>query len=127
MYLNNPSFHFEKTQKDWMIGMEQSNFTLAPSGRGHDSFRRWEAFLLGTIPIYVYTSPEAWLPYREQIDWEMLSVNVHESSLEDIAVAILDLENSWNIPAMQDYIRQCKQYFTYDFMLEYIVQDLMDH
>ena len=124
MYKGDPSFIFMRHQKDWLQGMEQSNFTLAPRGWGHDSFRRWEALQVGTIPIYVFDSQQPWLPYKEVLDWSMLSVNVHIDQINQIPVIIKELDNSGKTSAMQLAIRKWTGCFTYEYMLKYIVHDL---
>ena len=126
MYVDDPLFTFMTHHKDWISGTEQSNFTLAPRGWGHDSFRRWEALQLGTIPVYIHDSPQPWLPYKELIDWDILSVNVHADHIDQIAITIKKLQSSGKVPAMHEAIKKCKRFFTYEFMLSYILQDLKE-
>ena len=127
MYQNHSLFQFATHQKDWLSGMERSNFTLAPRGWGHDSFRRWESLQVGTIPIYVYDSPEPWLPYKELLNWDMLSVNVHQDDLGKLAGIVAKLQHSGKAALMQQYIMEHHKYFTYEFMLHYILEDLLGH
>ena len=123
----NDIFKFYGHHKDWVSQMERSNFTLAPRGWGHDSFRRWEALQLGTIPVYVYDSAEPWLPYAELLDWEKLSLNVAAEDSSKIADWVRALENTGMVPIMHQYIKDCHSFFTYEFMLEYIIHDLLIH
>ena len=44
-----------------------SKFALAPRGYGKGSFRFFECFQLGTIPIYLWNDEE-WLPFKNTID-----------------------------------------------------------
>ena len=58
---------------------EQSWFGLAPRGYGRTSYRLYEMFHLGAIPVYIYDEP--WLPYLDRIDWREIAVLCHVSEL----------------------------------------------
>lgn len=57
----------------------QSWFGLAPRGYGRTSYRLYEMFSLGAIPVYIYDEP--WLPYLDRIDWREIAVLCHASEL----------------------------------------------
>lgn len=64
----------------------KSKFALAPRGYGRSSFRFFEIFKLGTIPIYIWNDIN-WLPFQNIIDYSKLCVvlNITDiSSLENI-------------------------------------------
>ena len=46
-----------------------SKFALAPRGYGRSSFRFFEIFHLGTIPIYIWNDKD-WLPFKDIIDYK---------------------------------------------------------
>ena len=77
--------------------------------------------------MYIYDSPQSWLPYRELLKWDMLAVSVHKNDLDQIADIVTSLQNSGKAASMQQYIRDCHKYFTYEFMLKYILENLTDH
>lgn len=58
---------------------QQSWFGLAPRGYGRTSYRLYEMFYLGAIPVYIYDEP--WLPYLDRIDWREIAVLCHVSEL----------------------------------------------
>lgn len=57
-----------------------SKFALAPRGYGRGSFRFFECFLLGTIPIYIWNDI-CWLPFQDIIDYNRLCIVIHISDI----------------------------------------------
>jgi hypothetical protein len=95
----------------------RSRFTLAPRGYGPTSFRLYEAFVLDSVPVYIYDTP--WLPYTELIDWSKMAVLVpiHEiDSLYTRLQSITDLK----LQEMKNYYEKHKHLFTYKGASEYI-------
>lgn len=60
-----------------------SKFTFAPRGYGRSSFRFFEIFLPGSIPIYVWDDKE-WLPYMDEIDYSKFCISIHISKLSEL-------------------------------------------
>lgn len=50
----------------------RSMFGLAPRGFGLTSYRLYEMFDFGTVPVYIFNKP--WLPYEDVIDWTQIAV-----------------------------------------------------
>lgn len=50
----------------------RSKFLLCPRGYGLNSFRIYEAFQLGCVPVII--SDNRFLPWEEELDWESFSV-----------------------------------------------------
>jgi len=95
-----------------------SKFALAPRGYGKSSFRFFEIFKLGCIPVYVWDDKE-WLPYKDVLDYDKFCVSIHVSELdilEDILMSIS--EKSYN-KMLAEY-EKIKHMFDMPFMCEYI-------
>lgn len=50
----------------------RSIFCLCPRGYGKSSFRMYESFQIGAIPVYIYDDP--WIPFTDELDWSEFSV-----------------------------------------------------
>ena len=97
-----------------------SKFALAPRGYGRSSFRFFECFELGTIPVYVWNDVN-WLPFQNVIDYKKLCVvlNVNEiNNLEQILKSID--ENKYN--EMLNYYQQIKHFFSLEGMSNEIIR-----
>ena len=87
-----------------------SKFALAPRGYGRSSFRFFEIFKLGTIPIYVWNDLD-WLPFKDEIDYNKLCINIHYSQLNNLENILLNIsENDYN--NMLNYYNTVKHLFT---------------
>ena len=60
-----------------------SKFAFAPRGYGRSSFRFFECFKLGTIPIYVWNDKN-WLPFQDAIDYDKLCISIHISEINEL-------------------------------------------
>lgn len=103
-----------------------SKFALAPRGYGRGSFRFFECFLLGTIPIYIWND-KCWLPFQNVIDYSRLCVVMHISeigSLESRLLAISECEYN----AMFAYYEEIKYLFELEGMSSEIIrQNTLEH
>jgi Exostosin family len=97
-----------------------SKFALAPRGYGRSSFRFYEIFKLGTIPIYVWDDVE-WLPYKEHLDYQKFCISIHESQIEELP-AILEKIDETKYQEMQREYEKIKSMFDLDYMAEYITK-----
>jgi hypothetical protein len=99
-----------------------SKFSLAPRGYGRSSFRFFECFQLGTIPIYVWNDVH-WLPFKEVIDYDKLCVSIHVSELDKLETFLLSIdENRYN--DMLNYYQTIKHMFTLEGMSNQIIKML---
>lgn len=99
-----------------------SKFTLAPRGYGRSSFRFYEAFLLGVIPIYIWNDKN-WLPFRDVIDYNKFSVVIHISeinNLENILLSINEEKYNEMINNYNDY----KHFFELEGMSQQILKEM---
>jgi hypothetical protein len=101
-----------------------SKFTLAPRGYGVQSFRFYEAFELGSIPVYIHdqskTDASLWLPYQNRIDYHKICIIWH---IDDIDTLIPYLRSITQVQydQMQANYHNVKQMFTLDYMCESIL------
>lgn len=60
-----------------------SKFALAPRGYGRSSFRFFECFKLGTIPVYVWDDIE-WLPFKHKIEYSKLCISIPINNIDKL-------------------------------------------
>jgi hypothetical protein len=97
-----------------------SKFGLAPRGYGRSSFRFFEIFQLGTIPVYIWNDAN-WLPFQDTIDYSRLCVSIHISKIDDLEKIILDIDES-QYNSMLEYYNEIKHLFTVEGMTKRIIQ-----
>ena len=114
-------FITKKNEKNFKKLIQESYFSLCPRGYGPASFRFYESFNLGTVPIYI--SDEFHLPFTELIDWEKLCLLVKPEEISSIPKKIEDLLNTNAYKEMLNYGQFCSQkFFNYDFTINYILK-----
>jgi hypothetical protein len=97
-----------------------SKFALAPRGYGRSSFRFFEIFKLGTIPIYVWNDLD-WLPFKDEIDYNKLCINIHYSQLNNLENILLNItENDYN--NMLNYYNTIKHLFNVEGLYDKIIK-----
>lgn len=101
---------------------QKSKFSLAPRGYGRSSFRFFEIFLLGSIPIYIWDDVE-WLPYKDILDYKEFCLSIHTDDLPTLQ-AKLDSISPEQYDAMVKRYAEVKENFTLFGMSKYIVQYL---
>ena len=82
-----------------------SIFGLCPRGYGPTSFRTYETIQMGAIPIII--GDEFWLPFRDIIDWNKLSVMVDENQMHHIPGIVNQLIDSGKYKSMLEYGKFC--------------------
>jgi hypothetical protein len=111
----------EDKQQLYLSVMSKSRFTLAPRGYGKTSFRLYEALHLGSIPVYIYD--DAWLPYKDVVEWNKMAVLVPVDELDGLYDRLLNISDR-EVAAMLDYYKQVEHHFTYDGICEYILNNI---
>ena len=97
-----------------------SKFALAPRGYGRSSFRFFEILKLGTIPIYVWNDYD-WLPFKDEIDYGKLCINIHYSQLNNLENILLNVsENDYN--NMLKYYDTISHLFTLEGLYDKIIK-----
>jgi hypothetical protein len=97
-----------------------SKFALAPRGYGRGSFRFFECFLLGTVPIYIWND-KCWLPFQDVIDYSRLCIVIHISLiglLESRLRAVTEKEYS----EMLSYYNEIRYLFELEGMSQEIIK-----
>ena len=109
-----------KNKQDIFINTTlDSKFALAPRGFGRSSFRFFEIFKLGTIPIYVWNDID-WLPFKDEIDYSKLCINIHVSELDNLE-NILNSINEEKYNNMLKYYETIKHLFSVEGLYEKII------
>lgn len=98
-----------------------SKFALAPRGYGRSSFRFFECFQLGTIPVYIWNDIN-WLPFKDVIDYNKLCISIHVSEITTLENKLLNItETQYN--NMLLYYNQIKHLFNLEGMSDKIISD----
>jgi hypothetical protein len=92
----------EDLQKIFIENTIRSKFALAPRGYGRSSFRFFEIFQLGSVPVYIWDDIE-WLPYKDKIDYKKICISIHISE-------ICHLESILNSITEEQYNGMVKEY-----------------
>lgn len=110
----------KKNQNTFINTTVNSKFALAPRGYGRSSFRFFEILKLGTIPIYLWNDLD-WLPFKDEIDYNKLCINIHYSQLKDLENILLNItENDYN--NMLNYYDSIKHLFTVEGLYDKIIK-----
>jgi len=98
-----------------------SKFALAPRGYGRSSFRFFECFKLGTIPIYIWNDID-WSPFKNIIDYSKLCIVIHISEIENLSLILSSItEDKYN--NMLNYYNEIKHLFELEGMTNHILQE----
>jgi hypothetical protein len=99
-----------------------SKFALAPRGYGRSSFRFFECFLLGTIPIYIWNDIN-WSPFQNKIDYRKLCIVIHVSELNNLCDLLMSITEE-QYDNMLNYYQEIKHLFTLDGMSNQIIEEI---
>lgn len=132
-FSNNPHFKLinsggwspdvNKKLQDIFINITiNSKFAFAPRGYGRSSFRFFECFKLGTIPIYVWNDIN-WLPFQNIINYDKLCIVIHISDLNKLDNILLSInEETYN--NMFIYYNEIKYLFELEGMSIQIIKEV---
>ena len=99
-----------------------SKFALAPRGYGRSSFRFFECFLLGSIPVYIWNDKN-WLPFQQIINYDKLCIVIHISEINILEYKLKNItENKYN--AMWNYYDKIKHLFELEGMTKQILSEI---
>jgi hypothetical protein len=107
-------------QESFVEITSKSKFCLAPRGYGRSSFRFYEAFQLGAIPIYVWDDIE-WLPYMEFLDYSRFCISIHVSKIGDLESKLLSITEEQYMEMCREY-ENVKHWFSLEGMTKYILE-----
>jgi len=109
----------EDLQNQFINITSNSKFALAPRGYGRSSFRFFECFQIGTIPIYLWNDLE-WLPFKNEIDYSKLCISMNISQIGELENIIKSIdETKYN--EMFEYYNQIKHLFELEEMSNQII------
>ena len=113
----------DKSLQDIFINTTiDSKFALAPRGYGRSSFRFFECFQLGTIPIYIWNDIN-WSPFQNVIDYNKLCIVIHISEIHNLEEKMLSIsEEDYN--NMFKYYSEIKNLFKLEGMYNQIISSL---
>jgi len=96
-----------------------SKFALAPRGYGRSSFRFFEIYKLGTIPIYLWDDIE-WLPYKDRIDYSKICISLHISKIEELESILLSIDEKAYLQMFDEY-KKIKHMFEVEYIPNYLL------
>ena len=128
-YHKNPKFKFsinngwtnkvsKDNQKLFIDYTVNSKYALAPRGYGRSSFRFFEIFKLGTIPIYIWDDKE-WLPYKDVLDYDKFCISIHISEIDLLEELLMSINQTQYEKMFSEY-EKIKHMFELEYMCEYI-------
>jgi len=108
-----------KSQENYINTSIVSKFALAPRGYGRSSFRFFELFKLGCIPIYIWDDKE-WIPYKEILDYSKFCISINSRDMDKIEQIILDIDEEKYNKMWEEY-EKIKHMFSLDYMCKYVI------
>jgi len=105
-------------QKVFIEKTLDSKFALAPRGYGRSSFRFFEIFQLGAVPVYVWDDIER-LPYKELIDYSKICVSIHSSAIHTLPNILNNITQEKYDEMIQGY-KNLQNIFSLEVMFSYI-------
>jgi hypothetical protein len=93
---------------------------LAPRGYGKSSFRFFEIFQLGCIPIYVWDDVE-WLPYKDILDYSKIYISLNVSDIHKLPEILAKIDETKYNEMKIEYDKM-KHIFELEFMAKYITE-----
>jgi glycosyltransferase involved in cell wall biosynthesis len=114
--------HDRKSPEEFIEITRQSKFVLAPRGYGRSSFRFFEAYQLGSIPIYMYDDIN-WLPFQDIIDYSKVAIIIKEDQLSQLTDRILSITPEQYRGFLIEY-NKIAHLFTMEGMCEQILKIL---
>jgi hypothetical protein len=114
-WTNKVSTNNQKTFIDYTV---DSKYALAPRGYGRSSFRFFEIFKLGTIPIYIWDDKE-WLPYKDVLDYDKFCISIHISEIDLLEELLMSINQTQYEKMFSEY-EKIKHMFELEYMCEYI-------
>lgn len=128
---DNPNFYFElfdepnisgERQRKFLDLMQSSYFALCPRGYGVTSYRLYESFEFGVVPVYISREDEYYLPFEDIVDWDKLCVFYDPDKEDDLEAKLKKLISSGKYKEMVDYGMHCSEnYFNFEFLTTYII------
>lgn len=109
----------KSSSPDYIELMAGSEFSLCPRGYGRTSFRLYESFQQGVIPVYVHDGAP-WLPYSDEIDWERIAFFIHYDNIHELPDFLRSIPDDIKNRMRENAELVFRRYFTLAGMHAYI-------
>ncbi len=100
----------------------RSVFSLCPRGYGLNSFRLYEAFQLGAIPVII--TDNFYLPWNDEIDWNELAILISADKIMEMKDILLSKTSEQIDDKRKNAERLYEEYFTLDGVCRNILKRL---
>lgn len=101
----------------------RSKFTLCPRGYGPSSFRMYETFQLGSVPVYI--SDKKYLPWTDELDWGDFAVIVDEYEIPYIDHILKEISDERYNELINNGQKIYNKYFSMEGMYQNIKKRLL--
>jgi len=105
-------------QNNFISTTVNSKFALAPRGYGRSSFRFFEIFQLGSIPVYLWNDKE-WLPFKDKIDYSKICISLNIKDIDKLENILLSITEEQYNTIYEEY-NKIKHYFSVEGIYNYI-------
>ena len=120
--------------QDWSVDVPKQNFNtfievtcsskfaFAPRGYGKSSFRLYEIFQLGSVPVYV--SDEHYIPWSDELNWNDFCVPINEDEIEEIDDILKSISDVEYTKLLENGKKVYNEYFSLEGMFKNIIKRL---
>ena len=98
----------------------KSKFLLCPRGYGLNSFRLYEAFQLGCVPVII--TDILYLPWTDELNWKEFSVIIHACDVDKIYDILNSIDQTTYSNMINKGIEVYDKYFTLNGMYQNIIK-----
>lgn len=112
----------QNKQNNFIQTTLNSKFALAPRGYGRSSFRFFEIYKLGTIPIYLWNDIN-WLPFQDVIDYDKISIVLNIKDINKLEKILLEFDEEKYNQMWKDYDK-VKHLFTLEGFYNKIIEEV---
>ena len=119
--VKNWSPHVDNNEFNNFINLaSKSKFLLCPRGYGLNSFRLYEAFQLGCVPVII--TDILYLPWTDELNWQDFSVIIHASNVDKIYDILNSIDQTTYNNMINKGIEVYDKYFTLNGMYQNIIK-----
>lgn len=97
----------------------RSKFLLCPRGYGLNSFRLYEAFQLGCVPVVI--TDKFFLPWEDELDWSEFAVLICEEAINDIYEIISSVPDAYYQSMLNNSMSLYEDYFSLEGTCKQII------
>jgi len=98
----------------------KSKFLLCPRGYGLNSFRLYESFQLGCVPVII--TDILYLPWTDELNWQEFSVIIHANNIDKIYDILNSIDEITYNKMIKKGIEVYDKYFTLNGLYENIIK-----